>query len=221
MTLSAGIQPVLSIKSYSTEKLSFPDQFNNGTGVFDPNLSTADNFGNQQATNMNINTGVTFRKTGLRYSPEAGIALFNAIPTKESFSGFDIKAQKRLGINAACFVLLNPKFFIKPNIQYLRQEKASSLVVGSHVGHYVKPNTSGLRWVYLATYFRSGLDRNSDAIVPMIGCRIKKFDLGISYDINISSLKQATNNRGAIEFSLIYTNWKDLLNKITPNCDRM
>lgn len=220
-TLSAGIQPVLSLKSFSTQNLTFPDQFNSSTGGFDPNLATADALNNQQASNVNMNMGVYIRKKGDYVSPEAGIALFNIVPSRESFYGYDVQAQRRFSFNTGCLINFKSPYFIKPNIQYLHQEKASSFVFGTHVGHYLKPNEAGVKHVYIGTYLRSGFQRATDAIVPMMGIRIKKFDLGLSYDINISSLKTATNYRGAIELSIIYTNWKDLLNKITPNCDRM
>lgn len=221
MTLSAGIQPVLSLKSFSTQNLTFPDQFNNSTGSFDPNMATADALSNRQTSNMNINTGIYFRKTTDRISPEGGIALFNLIPNRESFYGYDIKAQRRWNLNAACLFNFKTSYFVKPQIQYLYQEKASSFVFGTHVGHYLPPNEAGIKHVYLGAYMRSGFARATDAIVPMVGMRIKKFDLGLSYDFNISSLKTATNYRGAIEFSIIYTNWKDILKVITPNCERM
>ena len=54
--------------------------------------------------------------------------------------------------------------------------------------------------VYLGTWVRF-----NDAIIPYIGLEFGEFHLGASYDVNISSLKTASQSRGGIEISLIYT----------------
>jgi hypothetical protein len=42
----------------------------------------------------------------------------------------------------------------------------------------------------------------------------------LSYDVNVSTLKPATNNRGGIEFSLIYVA-KRRVPVVAPNCPRL
>ncbi len=48
----------------------------------------------------------------------------------------------------------------------------------------------------------------NDALVPYFGLEYSTFRLGISYDVNISALKTASNGRGGMEVSLIYINNK-------------
>ena len=49
------------------------------------------------------------------------------------------------------------------------------------------------------------LIRDNDAIIPKIGFVFEKFNMLLSYDINISKLSKASNNFGGLEFSLIYS----------------
>lgn len=46
----------------------------------------------------------------------------------------------------------------------------------------------------------------TDALYPMLKYNYNKWTFGLSYDINISNLTPATNNKGAIEFSILYHN---------------
>jgi len=50
------------------------------------------------------------------------------------------------------------------------------------------------------------------------GLRILKFDLCISYDLNISTLRKASNFYGAFEISLIYRSLHSRSNEIFKPC---
>jgi type IX secretion system PorP/SprF family membrane protein len=47
-------------------------------------------------------------------------------------------------------------------------------------------------------------NNTTDAIIPYVGLDYNDFSLGITYDVNVSSLQTASENRGGIEVSLIY-----------------
>ena len=46
--------------------------------------------------------------------------------------------------------------------------------------------------------------RLKDAFIPYVGLDFSDFHLGVTYDINTSELKTASNSRGGMEISLIY-----------------
>jgi hypothetical protein len=46
--------------------------------------------------------------------------------------------------------------------------------------------------------------RLNDALIPYVGLEVGGLRIGASYDVNVSSLKAATNNRGGSEISVIY-----------------
>jgi len=46
--------------------------------------------------------------------------------------------------------------------------------------------------------------RVKDAIIPSIAMNYNKFRIGLSYDINLSSLRTASNSKGGAEISIIY-----------------
>lgn len=219
--LSAGLQPLFSLRTFSTQNLSFPDQYNATSGSFDAGLPSADAGVNRQHSNVNLNTGIYFKKISGKIRPEGGFSLHHVVPVQESFFDYDVKAQKRINVQSACGIDIQSSYFIKPALQYLLQEKASSVAAGTNLGYYLPANQAGVKFIYMGGFARTGFQRNTDAAVACVGMRIKNWDLGLSYDINVSNLKTATNYRGAFEISIIYTQWKALLDQLTPNCDRM
>lgn len=44
----------------------------------------------------------------------------------------------------------------------------------------------------------------TDALIPYVGLDYSDFSLGLTYDVNVSNLKTASQSRGGIEISLIY-----------------
>jgi type IX secretion system PorP/SprF family membrane protein len=47
-------------------------------------------------------------------------------------------------------------------------------------------------------------NNTTDAVIPYVGLDYSDFSLGITYDVNVSSLQTASQSRGGIEVSLIY-----------------
>lgn len=47
-------------------------------------------------------------------------------------------------------------------------------------------------------------NNTTDALIPYVGLDYSDFSLGLTYDVNISSLQTASQSRGGIEISLIY-----------------
>ena len=47
-------------------------------------------------------------------------------------------------------------------------------------------------------------NNTTDAVIPYVGLDYSDFSLGVTYDVNVSSLSTASQSRGGIEISLIY-----------------
>ncbi len=79
------------------------------------------------------------------------------------------------------------------------QNKASETLVGAALGLNANGDLSNPTSVYVGSWMRF-----NDAIIPYVGLEFNGLRIGASYDVNISSLKAATSNRGGSEISLIY-----------------
>ena len=75
------------------------------------------------------------------------------------------------------------------------------------------PNIEYETSLYTGLYYRP-----NDAVIPYIGISTTKMQLGLSYDINISSLKTATQSRGGFEISLQTNLSRDPERNKIPKC---
>nr|HRO18570.1 type IX secretion system membrane protein PorP/SprF [Ferruginibacter sp.] len=79
------------------------------------------------------------------------------------------------------------------------ENKASETMFGGAVGLLAGGDEERPTNVYIGSWMRL-----NDAIIPYVGLEVGGLRIGASYDVNVSSLKAATNNRGGSEISVIY-----------------
>jgi len=92
-----------------------------------------------------------------------------------------------------------------------RQANAVNTVVGGAYMLNISPDEWNPTNLYLGTWFWFG-----DAVIPYVGLEFGEFRVGASYDVNISSLKPASNMRGGAEFSIIY-----IKKPVDPNAKKL
>ncbi len=137
----------------------------------------------------------------------AGIAVYHLNTPKQ---GLDLEKLHRefiahAGLNIG---LKGSSLAFLPAMLYLQQGPLNEISAGGMIRHTIKEESkyTGLMKetaVLLGAYYRVG-----DAFIPSFMFEMANFALGISYDVNMSSLKEATNGAGGFEISFKY---------ITPN----
>jgi type IX secretion system PorP/SprF family membrane protein len=133
-----------------------------------------------------------------------GVAMYNINQPKASFFGTDdITVPSRLTIHGG-------GYFPSPNTGktwyvsalYNRQATASELVFGGALELNASTEADKIVNVYFGAWTR--INNVGDAIIPYVGMDYGSFNLGISYDVNVSGFKVASQSQGGIEISLIY-----------------
>jgi hypothetical protein len=79
------------------------------------------------------------------------------------------------------------------------QAKAHNTEIGGAYGINLNPEQESPTTIYFGSWFRFG-----DAIIPYVGLDFGEFQLGATYDVNVSSLRPGSDTRGGAELSLIY-----------------
>ena len=141
------------------------------------------------------------------FSANAGIAIYHLNTPKQGVnldnlhSEFIAHAGLNIGLKGTTLSLI-------PSFLYLQQGPLYEIISGGMFRHTIKEESkyTGLMKeiaVLIGAYYRVG-----DAVIPSFMFEISNFALGISYDINVSSLKEASNGAGAMEISFRY---------LTPN----
>ncbi len=215
-----GIQGGYILKNYNTSKMTFPNQFDVTKGEFDKTLPNNEKSLGDQTSFMDFNSGIAWTGIVGKFQPKVGFALFHLSKPGESFLKKNTRLSLRSVFHIGGKIDLDEKYFLMPNLFFMNNSKANDLLLGANLGMKLKENTPKIKSVFAGPLFRGGVGRNSDALIFIFGVNFLQLDAGLSYDINISTLRSSTRNRGALEFSIIFTNMSTRVTKVTTPCDR-
>lgn len=220
--LSGGIQFGVVNKQTDYSDYTFDSQFDlGGNDVFNTGYSNQE-AADEPITYFDLNAGVQWRKQiSKKFIPEVGLGFFHLTRPYQTFTGNNVEESKlsiKTSVHGGGKFKASNRLTIHPHILYTQQKAATDWVIGGNAEIHVKHNI--FKSVYGGTLFRYGWSENYDASIWIIGTKFNNFDLGLSYDINVSSLSEATNYRGAFEISLIYITSSTKPDKIQIPCDR-
>ncbi len=131
-----------------------------------------------------------------------GASMYHINRPKETFQGGQFYLNSRTTIQAGGRLPLGQYNAVHFATNYSFQANANNLMFG---GAYALNLNNDLDYptnVYLGAWMR--VNNVTDAIIPYVGLEYGDFHLGVTYDLNVSSLQPASNLRGGIEISLIY-----------------
>ncbi len=175
--------------------------------VLDPNASNGEPIQVQRFNNFNASAGGSFSvnvndNVGVLF----GMGIFNLLTPKETYlndNSNDLGMRYLAHFSVRYFV--NDKIILTPRGIYMTQTGASTYVLGSTVGYIFNDARGGYGRSSRSSAIYGGLSyRWADALILTIGFQVNELKAGLSYDINVSSLNQASNGIGGLEFSLVY-----------------
>lgn len=191
--LSVGLQGGVMNKRLDIDEILFASQFNGEE--LDGSMASGEVFENSSIFNPDFRLGLVlagFPTTKLRWKLGAG--LFHLSQPSETFINETNKLPLRLVVHGDLRFSLGNSIALEPKILYQNQAKASELVGGLLLD---------LKITQKASFYLGGEYRLADAGIAIVGLRIADWDVGVSYDFNVSNLKAASEGRGALEFSLL------------------
>lgn len=219
--IGVGVQGGYTEKSIDISKLYFGDEFLNGT--FQPGTSAEYPYLNNRVKYFTVNAGISFsQNVGQKFGYVLGVGANNLNQPKDALEkktnsdvGLAMRYTGQLGIIA----FLGDRFSIRPAALYQMQASASELIAGNEFNYIVgNPDVHS----FATAIFLSGWYRTGDAAMATVGVEFKGFKFGVSYDYNLSSLKDASNGKGGFEISLRYIapNPLDFAHRLVYPCSR-
>jgi len=210
-----GVQFGYAGRSINFDQFTFDNQYNGRR--FDGSLDKGENFDQSSFSNFNLNSGFGLEyRYDVRKIYNIGFSLFNLTSPNQSFQGSNIPLDMRTTVNLSGDHIISDKMDIMPSILYSRQGEFNEVMIGTNLRYrfngvnYLKKNLYGGVWY-----------RNQDAIILSAGVDYYQWNVGLSYDINISELESASNNRGGLEIAItyIFTDFKPQIRryKVCPN----
>jgi type IX secretion system PorP/SprF family membrane protein len=203
-TIGVGFQGTYANRTLDGPRLHFVDGLQID-GTFLPSASEPVNLEVVTASYFDMNAGVLYNGS-LNGSNEVyfGVSMYHLNQPKESFLGVDnITVPTRLTVHAGGFfpsAASGNSWYM--SAIYNRQATASELVFGGALEIPASTDENKPVNVYIGSWAR--LNNVTDALIPYVGLDYGSFNLGMTYDVNISAFKPASQSQGGIEISLIY-----------------
>lgn len=199
-TLNAGAMLGFTSMKIDYSKLTTDSQWN-GTN-YDPNQSNGEIFPRAGRGYFNLNVGATLARTiDEKSSFSAGISLYNLSRPKQSF--FDegyVKLDSRFNLHGSYKRVISKELTLEPMMLLMVQGKYTEFNIGG-LAHYTLSEKPWARnGVYAGLFVRA-----KDSGFFIVGLQHGPWNAAVSYDLNTSSLKPASNGRGGLEFSLLHT----------------
>ena len=203
-----GLQLGFSVRSVNFNRFTFDNQY---TGrVFDPNLSTGEDFERNSLTHLNLGTGFGLEhRLSSTDKIEIGLSAMNLNNPNLSFDNQAARLDVRTNFYIISQFQLNDQLSLLPSLLWTSQDKYREFLLGSEL-RYRFENQSSFSNLYGGLFMRTG-----DALLFTAAIDYDNWNLGLSYDVNISELQTASNRRGGLEISVTY-----IFKKYIPNLRR-
>jgi type IX secretion system PorP/SprF family membrane protein len=196
-TIGAGFQGTYSSLVLDVSKLTFEDMLrqNGFTGTTNDIIYNGTN-----QNYMDLNAGVLYSgSTNGQNNYYLGVSMYHINKPKVNFKDQSWYLTGRLTVHAGATLPISDNLSLNASAIHQMQSKASETIVGGALTMLANGDPDNPTNVFLGSWFRF-----NDAAIPYVGLEFGGLRIGASYDVNISSLKAATANRGGSEFSLIY-----------------
>ena len=206
--VALGFQGGVGQNGIDWSRLSFSQQFNNEDEVFVETDPTGEDFGNRSKLYADLNAGLAWYAVfDDNLSLHAGFAMHHLMKPDISFydGSNDVLYAKYVG-QIGGQIPFTENLSILPAAIFTLQGPSHETVVGTNFRYSNNDrNELALRigvWGRMVADEGSTMALESTIVSSMI--EINQFLIGLSYDINLSTLKPASNSRGAFELSLTY-----------------
>ena len=206
--LSVGFTAGYQQYSFDPSKATFNNQYLGGS--FSAINPTGENLPNPKMSLLDLGAGINYNTSIGEYNKTTYIVGFSVYhATQPNFSYYKtagLNENIRLNGNAAAIFTMSESVLLQVNANYALQGPFREIIGGALLNW--TQSTDGPKTLFVLSgglFYRYG-----DAIIPVLKTRYKNMALAVSYDVNISTLKEASNLQGGYEVTLFLSgNYKD------------
>lgn len=205
-SIALGLQCGFAQKSVTTGDLKWDNQFN-GTN-YDPNLASGEPALDNKVEYIDLTAGLLWTYAfDAEHKLSIGSSFFHLNKPNQSFSSVKDPLNPKIILNGkAEFKVGNKNTNLVPILLYTYQNKLSEADAGMLLKFDLGQNSkyTGLR--KSSAFSIGSLYRIKDALILITNFNYKNaFSFGISYDVNISHLRNASKGAGGVELYISYT----------------
>ena len=202
--IGVGFQGTYNTKRLDGTKLNFESELDQFGGWTIPSGEVVDNR-QVNLSYFDVSVGALFNGSTDGYNNYYfGVSGYHLNKPKQSFTGdvfYALNPRVTAHAGGAIPFADNTRTIYLSTL-FSRQAGATNVVAGGAVGFNMNQDEENPTNFYAGLWTR--FNNVNDALIPYVGLEFSGFRLGASYDVNISSLKTASQSRGGIEISLIF-----------------
>ncbi len=173
------------------------------------------NFSNEQLVrgfyNFDFNAGLYYRgNIKDRVKIGAGFAAYHIAQPSEDNVTDSLRVKGALtrrysaDLNIEAFFGKRKNISLSPEMIFQYKDKQQEIMPGLSFGYYFNTGFRTNNSVHVGARYRLSNSTPGDAVVVLASVEFRNVRLGMAYDVNVSKLSLATQNRGGFEISLSY-----------------
>lgn len=215
--LGVGIQGSYNQRSINLNDVKWDSQYN-GTN-YDPSLSSGEAGGSMKKNFMDLGAGIAYVLHGNSsnlsssddFSMSMGVSAYHLNRPNQALQGVDKTNIRYNGFFNMSFGVSGSNLSIQPQLAYWQQGSLREINTGIMFRYVLKPESQFTGFERGMALSLGGFYRVKDAIYPMILFEYADYAIGMSYDVNLSSLTPYSQARGGFEISIRYRDLNGLL----------
>lgn len=199
--LSMGFTAGYIQRSVDPTKMTFASQYQGGS--YNPANPSGELITNTRLSYLDVGAGLSFNSSigefnQVNYYVGASVYHLNrpkaAFNKSDAFIRTDMKWNGSLGLHYS----VNDEVGITSHFNFVQQGRYREIIAGGLVGwKRIEPGMKTLFTIYGGLFYRV-----NDAIIPTVKLDFRSYSFTVSYDINTSALRAATNSMGGMEISV-------------------
>lgn len=209
MFLSLGFMGGLIRKSMDVSKMTTNEQYLDG---YNPGLSTGEIIAVPNYNTWDANVGMSFNSSfgaDNTNSLFVGVAMHHINRPKNSFyKNVNIELEPKYVFSTGVKLWVDEYSSFILQADYSTQGGYNETIAGALYSYNLSGDPANPEYVVSG----GGFLRWKDAVIPVVKLDRHPFSAAISYDVNISQLKTASQGRGGFEISLSWTGFLDRYN---------
>lgn len=192
-----GFQAGTRMTAIDYSRLTYDRQWDPSTGQFQQSTPHLENFNNENIYTpfLGLGASINIQKSKMLHT----IDLATLYVSQNKSSDFVFYQPFKITFNYHNYYQLKKNLILMPKLGVIHTSSTNSINSGILTKFILTEDID----VYGGLLYRWGVDRNGDAIIPVVGAKLNKFRIGFSYDQVTSGLNQE-GIKNVYELSLSY-----------------
>lgn len=198
--LSVGFAGGYIHRSIDLSKATFSTQY--GGSGYDPLAASGENLTNAVIQNYDLAAGISLNSSIGQYNNVnyyLGFAGYHVTKPQHSFNKADgiVRLDTKWTANVGFKCNINSQYAVTVHTNYASQGQYNELMFGGLVSWRTNPELTQNFGLYAGVFIRY-----KDAFIPTLKVDYEHYSMTVSYDINTSNLRPASNGVGGFEISI-------------------